>query len=90
MLQEDGSGTQRRLPPAGHSTEWLQGDAGLATAIASCMAADVKCKVIPVGPLPSSQARHPPLSKLLDIPLMVAWAARLMPCQQHHGTTQVY
>ena len=68
VLQEgDGSGTQRRLLHVGHSTEWLQSDAGLAAAIASCMAADVKCKVIPVGPLPSSQARQQPFSTLLDI-----------------------
>ncbi len=54
-LQEDGNSSHRRHTHAAHNPEWLQGDAILAAATASCVAADVKCKVIPIGPLPSSQ-----------------------------------
>lgn len=57
MQQEDGSGAHGRQLPAAHNPELLQSDASLAAAIASCMAADVKCKVIPIGSLPSGQVR---------------------------------
>ena len=53
--QDDGGSSHRRHMHAGHNPEWLQGDTILAAATASCVAADVKCKVIPIGPLPSSQ-----------------------------------
>ncbi len=54
-LQEEERGVQSWHPHGAHSADWLQGDASIAHAVGGCMAADVKCKVIPIGPLPSDR-----------------------------------
>ena len=58
-LQEDGRGMPSCHPHGAHSADWLQSDASVALAVGGCIAADVKCKVIPVGPLPSSEVGYP-------------------------------
>ena len=69
-LQDDGNSSHRRHTHGAHNPEWLQGDAILAAATASCVAADVKCKVIPIGPLPSSQVRSAATLHLHVIPTL--------------------